>query len=218
VRADNKIVEQLLSKDPALRFASATEVSQLLEQCLSHLQQPSSVSLPASLVPHAAGRRSIFNVTRKAVIAMLGTIGVTLLGMVLWLAPEAPDISGQWTSEEWGTVVLEAKQPGQYQGTMTDALLQITHERGKTGTIELKWSPLERRFNGTFQTSHDLSDPWYQPPTLSGKLSIRLVDDEGRARIAQRAFRKGSPKQKWGPALLPAPTCTELRICRCSLA
>ena len=26
------------------------------------------------------------------------------------------------------------------------------------------------------------------------------------------------PKQKWGPALLPAPTCTELRICRCSLA
>lgn len=25
-------------------------------------------------------------------------------------------------------------------------------------------------------------------------------------------------KQKWGPALLPAPTCTELRICRCSLA
>ena len=113
------IVERLLSKDPAQRFASASEVSQLLEQCLSHLQQPTSVPLPASLVPHATGRRSIFNVTRKGVIAMLGTIGMTLLGMVLWQATEAPDISGQWTSDEWGTVVLEAKGPGEYEGTFT---------------------------------------------------------------------------------------------------
>ncbi len=105
------IVERLLSKDPAQRFASASEVSQLLEQCLSHLQQPTSVPLPASLMPHAAGRRSIFNSTRKGMIAMLGTIGMTLLGMVLWQATEAPDISGQWTSDEWGTVVLEEKQP-----------------------------------------------------------------------------------------------------------
>ncbi len=113
------IVERLLSKDPAQRFASASEVSQLLEQCLSHLQQPTSVPLPAPLVTHAAGRRSIFNVPRKGVIAMLGTIGMTLLGMVLWQATEAPDISGQWTSEEWGTVVLEAKGPGQYEGAFT---------------------------------------------------------------------------------------------------
>lgn len=55
------IVERLRSKDPAQRFASASEVSQLLEQCLSHLQQPTSVPLPASLVPHAADRRSIFS-------------------------------------------------------------------------------------------------------------------------------------------------------------
>ena len=41
---------------------------------------------------------------------MLGTIGMTLLGMVLWQATEAPDISGQWTSDEWGTVVLEAQR------------------------------------------------------------------------------------------------------------
>ena len=106
------IVERLLSKDPAQRFASASEVSQLLEQCLSHLQQPTSVPLPTSLRPHAAGHRSVFNVTRKGVLAMLGTIGMILFGMVLLQATEAPDIAGQWTSEEWGTVVLESKQPG----------------------------------------------------------------------------------------------------------
>ncbi|TXT23074.1 MAG: serine/threonine protein kinase, partial [Planctomycetota bacterium] len=115
----SRIVERLLSKDGAQRFASASEVSQLLEQCLSHLQQPTSVPLPASLVPHAVGRRSMFKVTRKGVFAMLGTIGMALLGMVLLQPTEAPDISGQWTSEEWGTVVLEAKQPGQYEGTFT---------------------------------------------------------------------------------------------------
>ena len=46
---------------------------------------------------------------------MLGTLGISLLGMFLWQATDPPDISGQWTSEEWGTVVLKAKEPGQYR-------------------------------------------------------------------------------------------------------
>lgn len=50
---------------------------------------------------------------------MLGTIGMTLLGLVLLQATEPPDISGHWTSEDWGTVVLEAKEPGEYEGTFT---------------------------------------------------------------------------------------------------
>ncbi len=40
------IIERLLSKDPAKRFETASEVKQLLAQCLAHLQQPASVSLP----------------------------------------------------------------------------------------------------------------------------------------------------------------------------
>ena len=39
------IVERLLEKDPARRFGSAKEVSELLEGCLAHLQQPASVPL-----------------------------------------------------------------------------------------------------------------------------------------------------------------------------
>ena len=121
---------------------------------------------------------------------MLGPIGVTLLGMVLWQATEAPDISGQWTSEEWGTVVLEAKQPGQYEGTFTGSDkdkpayditdIPVVTEGGfgtapvltesKTGTIQLKWSRVERRFNGT----------WRKGVNRSGKMSLRLVDNEIR--------------------------------------
>ncbi len=350
------IVERLLSKDPTQRFASASEVSQLLEECLSHLQQPTSVPLPASLVPHATGRRSIFkvtreamttnlyaekngvrqllwlriilfsaiapgslaliaipfvgwsngafwmmaaiswgafagglvgaaksvpfeqqaapptdyrlvphavgrrsifNVTRKGVLAMLGTIGMTLLGMVLLQATEAPDIGGQWTSDEWGTVVLEAKGSGENEGSFTgsvrdkpapsndplvgaiggvsrgsgvrinvptigpvplafdfpgggkvdgpngfgispkarpdalnssnktksggmDSMFQGrmggpsgVDSRGidkDSGTLRLKWSRVERRFNGT----------WGKGADRSGTMSLRLVDKEIR--------------------------------------
>ncbi len=210
------IVERLLSKDPAQRFASAGEVSQLLEQCLSHLQQPTSVPLPASLLPHATGRRSIFNVTRKGVLAMLGTIGMTLLGIVLLQATEAPDISGQWTSDEWGTVVLKAKEPGQYEGSFTGPDRQmpaasnvgagggilsgtmggdsgkmegeigvvqgvsslmpdgtgrvLDANKGQSRGLRLKWSRVERRFNGVWGLGDD----------RSGKISLRLVDNEIR--------------------------------------
>ena len=37
---------------------------------------------------------------------------MTFQGMALLQATEVPDISGQWTGEEWGTVVLEANKPG----------------------------------------------------------------------------------------------------------
>ena len=52
------IVERMLEKDPARRFGSAKEVSDLLEGCLAHLQQPASVPLPAGLpAPRRAGYR-----------------------------------------------------------------------------------------------------------------------------------------------------------------
>ncbi|MDB5392321.1 MAG: prkC 20, partial [Planctomycetaceae bacterium] len=40
------IVDRLLEKSPAQRFESAAEVSDLLERCLAHVQQPTTVSLP----------------------------------------------------------------------------------------------------------------------------------------------------------------------------
>ena len=95
---------------------------------------------------------------------MLGTIGMTLLGMVLWQATEAPDIAGEWTGEDWGAVVLEAKPAGQYQGSYKDT------DPAKSGTMQLKWSRVERRFNGT----------WEEGDQHSGKISLRLVGDEIR--------------------------------------
>ncbi len=79
------IVERLLSKAPAQRFASASEVSQLLEQCLSHLQQPTAVALPSSLSqprPMSVSKRhkNLFT----GVLAMFATLVLGLLAMFAW--------------------------------------------------------------------------------------------------------------------------------------
>ncbi len=49
-----QIVMKLLSKDASDRIASAHEVATLLEQCLAHVQQPTAVELPESVVIRAA--------------------------------------------------------------------------------------------------------------------------------------------------------------------
>ena len=60
--------------------------------------------------------------------------------------------------------MLEAKQPGQYEGSYTDS------DNAKSGTVHLKWSRVERRFNGTWEEGDD----------RNGKISLRLVGDEIR--------------------------------------
>ena len=128
---------------------------------------------------------------------MLGTIGMTLLGLVLLQATGAPDISGQWTSDEWGTVVLEAKKAGQCEGTfsgtghdnpatgnagadgggfgsrMGGSGNRTGSDYGKSGTLHLKWSRFERRFNGTWKAGDD----------RKGKISLRRVGDEIRGAL-----------------------------------
>ncbi len=52
-----RIIARLMSKQPNDRFASATEVAELLEACLAHVQQPDLVSLPlGTLMPASRAR------------------------------------------------------------------------------------------------------------------------------------------------------------------
>jgi serine/threonine protein kinase len=158
------IVKRLMSKRASDRFESAEEIQELLEQCLAHVQQPDSVPLPESLVPQPSGVGSFFRSHRTGVIAMLGVFGFSLLGTLFWQGTEPPDIAGTWTGDEWGTVVLEEKRPGRYEGTYTETV------KDNPGTIRVQWSRIERRFNGTWREGED----------RFGKISVRLVDDEIR--------------------------------------
>ena len=83
-----RIVERLMAKQPAERYSSATEVSQLLAGCLAHVQQPSSSPLPKEAVallpkePPSHPRISLFRKDRKhmskIVMSVVGVVGVIL--------------------------------------------------------------------------------------------------------------------------------------------
>jgi serine/threonine protein kinase len=169
------IVDRLLEKDPSRRFATAREVSELLEGCLAHVQQPGSVPLPAAL-PAPVTRRSAgpHNIFFKGIIAMIATLGVALLGMLLVQSTEPPDIAGKWAGEGWGQVQLDRTAAGDYAGTYSDTA-------GKTpGKIQLQWSRIERRFNGD----------WGEGEIRFGRLSVRLVDHEIRGAFTTDAKSK----------------------------
>ncbi len=91
------IVGKLLAKQPADRFASADEVAQLLERCLAHVQQPTTVPLPTSaakLVPRPAPPRRASNGVRQRLAALAGLVVVgAILVFVFRPADSTPDAS-----------------------------------------------------------------------------------------------------------------------------
>jgi serine/threonine-protein kinase len=62
------IIGKLHAKEPAERFQSAAEVSELLSQHLAHLQQPQLVPQPPTVLPPVRGPRR----RRRVVLAAAG--------------------------------------------------------------------------------------------------------------------------------------------------
>jgi serine/threonine protein kinase len=75
------LIDKLLSKNPEGRFASASDVSELLEQCLAHVQQPATVPLPRAvgvLACHTSSRVGQARLSERRPTLFL-TAAVTLL-------------------------------------------------------------------------------------------------------------------------------------------
>jgi hypothetical protein len=71
------IIARLHAKDPAGRFASASELAELLSRCLAHVQEPLAVALPPELVSPpdpVSPRRS-----RRRLWAVLGLAGLAAI-------------------------------------------------------------------------------------------------------------------------------------------
>jgi serine/threonine-protein kinase len=172
------IVDRLLEKDPARRFGSAKEVSELLEGCLAHLQQPRNVPLPAALAKSAASRRW-GRVVRRFKIPLVATAALAIaLLAAFFLAAPPPDIAGDWEGEEWDKVVLKKSSDGEYTGEYTGAVAKTP------GEIHVAWNRIEGRFNGT----------WREGDDRFGELSLRLIGDEIRGALTT------DPKSKINPA------------------
>ena len=102
------VVVKLLSKDAADRIASATEVATLLEQCLAHVQQPTTVELPTTIggwallpVPETKKTRSGKSAQppgRRVVLAFAVVAAIVLAAV--WLREKPiPNEQGETVSE-----------------------------------------------------------------------------------------------------------------------
>ncbi len=75
------IIERLHAKDPDDRIQSAAEVAELLGNCLAHVQQPTVVSLPNSLIDARVKKRK--SNRRPRVLAWFGSITVACLVVLM---------------------------------------------------------------------------------------------------------------------------------------
>jgi len=176
------LIGRLMAKNPADRFASAEEVSKLLEKCLAYVEQPSLVALPIELLPpapaiapHAQAPSRTFSKRSIAIACglLLAVIGVCF-GV---LATNPPEIAGTWQGEDWGTVVLKSEAAGQYAGEFSETVGKVP------GQLHLKWSRIERRYNGT----------WKDGDERLGDLSLRLVDQQIRGAYSTSEHSKTNP-------------------------
>jgi serine/threonine protein kinase len=106
------IVERLHAKSAANRFQSAAEVAQLFEQCLAHIQQPTTVPLPGSLRSRPAAAATFDSRRRRRWLAALAVIAVlTTAGM--WAFHERPktDLPGGERRADGSQLASDREQP-----------------------------------------------------------------------------------------------------------
>jgi len=77
-----RIIARLHEKEPSRRFESAAEVAALLEQCLAHVQQPSSIPLPAAVADLARPAKW----RRRWAIAAASIGAAAMVLVALWFA------------------------------------------------------------------------------------------------------------------------------------
>jgi serine/threonine protein kinase len=82
------IVEKLHAKAPESRFASADEVAQLLEGCLAHVQQPTTLPLPAAATAgHSSKPSTLGRISsgRAILLAIAIAVGLAVIGPFAFL-------------------------------------------------------------------------------------------------------------------------------------
>jgi len=157
------IIEKLMSKEPASRYTSASEVAALLESCLAHVQHPIAVPLPTEAARQPRSR-SWYSFPLAGVVTVIAFILVGALGICGWQATQPYEIGGRWQGEGWGDVTLTKVAAGDYRGTYNDTF-------GKQpGAIVLTWSRLENQYKGT----------WREGKDRFGKISLRKYESEIR--------------------------------------
>ncbi|MBM3965876.1 MAG: serine/threonine protein kinase [Planctomycetes bacterium] len=140
-----QIIETLMAKDPKDRYASASEVSGLLEQCLAHVQHPLDAALPATL-RNSSTSKAIRSRLLKFAIA--GALAIGGIGLCSTLLPSTRSRVPVPTLQKGDSPPASIPQPSIVEWkvvplppTPEDKILSVLEE-----TIEVDWKglPLEQ--------------------------------------------------------------------------
>ena len=106
-----------------------------------YFASPEQITRGASLFPWAVGLLLALSV---GYIVWEVDPAYAISGVVVLSA-----LAGNWSGEGWGQIVLNQTTPGEYAGTYSDTVSK------QPGKIELRWSRIERRFNGRWSEGED---------------------------------------------------------------
>jgi serine/threonine-protein kinase len=133
------IVSRLIAKDPARRYQAATEVAELLERCLAHVQQPLSVALPSGLAG-ATGRTWVWQRpwVRWGIVA--SGIALTSLGMIGYMAPRSrhKDALTQELAQSSTPAPRESPRHAQLPSRPDEIARELREAWGFAGSIEAR--------------------------------------------------------------------------------
>ena len=132
------IVNRLLAKNPSDRFENASQVALLLEGCIAHLQQPTTVSLPPECA--ACDRRSAYGLWTGIAVASI-IAGAGLWGM---LGDKRPDDG----------VLQEPTKPGAVE-SLSESKMEWSTSDDEVSTLK---NDIERWQN-------EAAEPWPNSPT-----------------------------------------------------
>ena len=133
------IIDRLLAKEANNRFKSADEVAKLLEDCLAHVQQPTTVPLPTSLVSLEKTRTALRRLFMFApVYIVLIVIWWTTSGNTVDQKTENPANSAEAVSE---VQLAEAEDTAtQPRPTISETNSSATHQVQPISESDLEWS------------------------------------------------------------------------------
>lgn len=83
------IIAKLMAKKPDDRFTSAKVVAELLENCLAHVQSPSTVDLPASLTEST---KRCYPFTKSVLIGAIAMSCLALVSVLMFMQTSVPPI------------------------------------------------------------------------------------------------------------------------------
>lgn len=184
-----EVIETMMAKEPHNRYASASDVSAILEQCLAHVQQPLDVPLPGALQKGEDWRKQWMRRFRYAIPSALAIATIGLLAIPQFSSGTRVPLSSvqeekitremtaaadtvQTQSIEWKVVPLPPAPE--------DPILSGLEE-----TIEVDWdgTPLERALA-------ELLDPISLDYRGSVTPSTRASDREAPVQLRTRGSRR----------------------------